>query len=653
MMKTMTKASLLIAICMFAIFPPLVLAEPTIADYGSLPEVQLVAVSPGGNRIAFRRTEGDTDVLLVYSRTQQEYLQTVDVSAVQPRQLHFISDNELVLVASELRKLAGYRGEHDVSTAFALNVDTGDLNQLLTPGDNITMGQTGLGRIIGTSPDNRHLYMPALVKRDVTDHNAYLAVMKVDIASPSRPEILQRGVTNAVDYFIGEDGNIVAVEIYSNYDDVHAILVARDGEWEPLYSEEAAVRAVEFVAVTPDQNALVMLERSPESGRVRYSALSLSDGTITENIFGRTDADIEGVLTDVQRAAHGVIYSGFNPTYQFFDAELNKRVQDIQALFPDQSVWIRDWSDDWQHLVFYVEGDSASGTYYLFSRGEKPVFLASSRPNISAEHINPIVQASIPARDGLEIPTLLVIPVNAIDAPQDLPAVMLPHGGPQSYDRVEFDWLAQAIASQGYLVIQPQFRGSDGFGAAHVLAGHGEWGRKMQDDLTDVLQFLVDEQVVDGSRVCAVGWSYGGYAALAAGAFTPDLYRCVVAINGVSHLPDMMAHERRRFGDRHWVVTYFEDFMVPGEATREKLLEVSPANFADNFKAPVLLVHGENDETVPFEQSDEMYDELRSAGKDVQLIKLKDENHGILSNENRLQSLDEIVAFINRHIGAN
>lgn len=158
-------------------------------------------------------------------------------------------------------------------------------------------------------------------------------------------------------------------------------------------------------------------------------------------------------------------------------------------------------------------------------------------------------------------------------------------------------------------------------------------------------------KVVDESRVCTVGSSYGGYAALAGGAFTPDRYRCVVSLNGVSDLPGMLAYERNQHGKNHWIVSYFENFMVNGDATRDKLNAISPVNFADNFTAPVLLIHGENDETVPFEQSDDMYDRLRSAKKEVQLIKLKDENHNLMSGENRLEALEAMIAFVNKHIG--
>ncbi|MDN3638698.1 prolyl oligopeptidase family serine peptidase [Simiduia curdlanivorans] len=626
--------------------------EPALADYGTLPAIQMLAISPSGNIIAFRKTNNTSDQVIVYSLTQNKMLRGADVSSTQPRRMYFISDNELILVASQLKRLWGYRDEFAMSTAFVMNVKSGDIRQLLTPGDRIYLGQSGLGNIVGISPDKKYLYMPAFVGKTESDQSPNLHLMKVKVSSPRGPGIMKKGRNNSVDYFVSPNGELIAQEVYSNSSNKHEIIANQNGKWVTVFKDESEIMRVSFTGVTPDQKALVMLEENPNTGRTIYSSLSLQDGAITRNLFGRDDADVESVLTDINRIAHGVIYSGFNPSYKFFDPKVDKRMQSIIEKFPDQSVWLKDWSDDWKHLVIYVEGPSSSGNFYLFSDGEAPRFLASARPNIAAEQVNPIGRVAFKARDGLIIPMLLTIPRNKAGDLKNLPAIMLPHGGPQAYDRIEFDWLAQAFASRGYLVIQPQFRGSDGFGAKHLSAGYGEWGQKMQDDLTDSLEFLIRKGIVDKTRVCTVGASYGGYAALVAGAFTPDLYRCIVSLNGVSDLPGMLDFERKKHGKNHWIVSYFELFMVKGEATDKKLAALSPVNFAKNFTAPVLLIHGQNDETVPFEQSDDMYDNLRSAKKAVQLIELKDENHHLMSSEHRLNSLEKMVEFIDQHIGA-
>lgn len=628
-------------------------AAASLADYGILPTTQMLSISPSGKLVALRRTTMDSDQVWVVSLEQRKVLQRTDVMSVRPRYLYFISDEEVILVASERKHLISYGGHYEVSTAFALNAISGEVRQLLQPGDKIHLGQTGLGRIVGVSADRRHLYMPAFVSRGGAGLNPELYLMKVDIASPRRPAVFKKGRDNTVDYFTGRNDELLAMEIYNNRNNEHKVLAHHDGDWVSIFEDEAEVMNVTFAGVTPDEKALVMLSENADTGRTTYAALSLEDGAIVPNLFSREDADVERVLTDINRTAVGVQYSGFHPSYGFFDAAVGTRVNDIQALFPGQSVWLRDWSEDWRHIVVYVEGTLSSGEFYLFSEGKDPAVLALARPEIKPEDVHPIVEVSIEVSDGLQVPTILTVPRQYADSPRNLPAVMLPHGGPQAYDRIEFDWLAQAFANEGYLVIQPQFRGSDGFGTAHLSAGYGEWGRKMQSDLSDTLTYLAAQGLVDSQRACIVGASYGGFAALAGGAFTPALYRCVVAINGVSDLPGMLAFERNTHGSKHWIVSYFENFMVPGEATKEKLNAVSPVNFANDFTAPVLLIHGEHDETVPFEQSDDMYDKLRRAKKDVRLVKLADENHYLFSRASRMRTLEEAVSFINQHIGSS
>nr|WP_224746107.1 S9 family peptidase [Neiella litorisoli] len=299
-------------------------------------------------------------------------------------------------------------------------------------------------------------------------------------------------------------------------------------------------------------------------------------------------------------------------------------------------------------MLFYVEGIGIPGEYYLFSDGEFR-FAASSRPQLKPEQVNPVEIFSYQARDGLTIPTLLTRPAH-IQTKAPLPAVMLPHGGPEAYDSKGFDWLAQYFASRGFLVIQPQFRGSWGFGLDHVLQGRGQWGKKMQDDLTDAVKVLAQQGQLDANRVCIVGASYGGYAALAGATFTPDLYQCAVSINGVADLEMMLDREKREHRRRGSIVAYWEDAMANGNASDAYLESVSPIHHAAKIDAPILLIHGTIDEVVDIEQSEDMYSTLKKLGKEVTFIELDDEGHYLSRNETRLQTLQAIDQFIHRHI---
>jgi dipeptidyl aminopeptidase/acylaminoacyl peptidase len=390
--------------------------------------------------------------------------------------------------------------------------------------------------------------------------------------------------------------------------------------------------------------------RNDEDG-LRYYTLSLADGSVGELADQEVEKSITEILYDDRNVVIGVRYSGMSPTYHMFDSALDRRVQELVALFPDHAVYLESWSPDLEHILLLVEGPQFAGDFILASDGQKPAWLAAMRPDIEREDFNLQAVVQIDARDGLVIPTILTIPRTRLDDLNRLPTIMLPHGGPAAQDALGFDFMAQALAARGYLVVQPQFRGSSGFGKEHRLAGHGEWGRKMQDDLTDSLAYLVEQGMVDPERVCIAGASYGGYAALAGAAFTPDLYQCALSIAGVSHLPKLIQEKNSRYGRDHAVLRYLESSILGGEFDEEALSEISPYFKAEQVQIPVLLMHGEDDKVVDFEQSKVMYRALQRAGKSVELIELDNEDHYLQEGSTRLQALQAMIAFVDKHIG--
>lgn len=625
-------------------------AAPSLSDYGALPTVDNVALSPDGKLLAFKRTEGGKEILAVVSIADGKFVRGLDVSRIKLRNLYFFSNSKLISVTAEHRRVLGYRGKFDVSTAFLLDLESGGISQLLTPGDVVYVGQSGLGRIAGSSADGRHVFMPAYVGSSAADHSPNYSLVRVDLDSPGRPSVVAVGKEYTEDYFMDGAGKLLAEERFNSRASTHSIISYRDGGATEIFSQKVDIPGIGVVGVTPDRQALVISYRKEGAEYSALSAMSLKDGSVSAPLFVRSNADVETVITDVNRTVFGVMYSGLRPTYEFFDAQLTKRMQAIVDAHPGHSVWLVDWSDDWQHLLIQLEGVSTSGQYLLYSNGKPPKFLTASRPNIKPEHVNPVTEFSYKARDGMIIPALVTVPRAKVDALQNLPAVMLPHGGPAAHDWMGFDWLAQALASRGYLVIQPQFRGSSGFGFAHWSAGHGEWGRKMQDDLDDGLNALVAQKLVDPKRVCIVGASYGGYAALMGGARSPDKYKCVVSINGVTDLKRMLADERSSHGRDHYVVRYWKMLIAKGEIDNRALEKISPSYLAADFTGPVLLLHGKADEVVDFTQAKLMQKSLSKAKKQVKLVALKNEDHFLSKSETRLKALTEITSFLDAHL---
>jgi dipeptidyl aminopeptidase/acylaminoacyl peptidase len=230
-----------------------------------------------------------------------------------------------------------------------------------------------------------------------------------------------------------------------------------------------------------------------------------------------------------------------------------------------------------------------------------------------------------------------------------MPLVVLPHGGPQARDYLVFDWLTQFLVSRGYAVLQPQFRGSTGFGDAFREAGYRQWGGLMQDDVTDGVRAMIDQGVADPHRVCIVGASYGGYAALAGAAFTPDLYSCAVSISGVTDLPALMRESVPIYGGALSTSLSVWKARI-GAPNDSNLAAKSPINAVKSIKVPVLIIYGTGDGVVPNEQSARMVHALQSAGKSVAVAILQGEDHWLSRTETRVQVLKELDAFLGQHL---
>jgi dipeptidyl aminopeptidase/acylaminoacyl peptidase len=609
--------------------------------YGKLPNTSMVVISPSAKRMAYRDTSGDRDIMMVINLEKSTVLASLDISDVKYNSAYFIDDETLIFVVSNNTRIGGYRGRHDVSTAYAYNLKSKEMQPLLIPGYGIYKGQTQLGRILGLSADKKYAFMPAY--KDLGSYSLY----KVNLEKKRKPKLYLRGSYDTIDFFLGADGEILARERYNDESDLHRVEARIDDDWVEIFREKTPYRTKSFNGVTPDRKSLVMIDQDESHGRKAYYTMALSDGKISGPVFSHENKDVENLLTDIQRVVHGVQYSGFSPSYEFFDEKLNARMRGINKAMPNNNFIITDYTPDWKSMVFYMDGAQSSGDYILYQAG-KLELLSSARPNIPPGSVHPTKEYSFLARDGLKIPTLITTPIGL--TANNLPAIMLPHGGPESYDSLSFNWLSQYFANQGYVVIQPQFRGSEGFGLAHLLKGRGQWGRKMQDDLTDAVHDLVAKGTIDKDRVCIVGASYGGYAALAGATFTPELYKCVVSISGVSDVEEMLDTEESLYGSDHWVVSYWQDVIAKGDVDADHLQQISPINHINKIIAPILLIHGELDKIVSADQSEDMFDELEDANKDVTYIELEDGDHYLSKEKNRIKALTEIDKFIKKHI---
>ena len=228
---------------------------------------------------------------------------------------------------------------------------------------------------------------------------------------------------------------------------------------------------------------------------------------------------------------------------------------------------------------------------------------------------------------------------------KNLPLIVLPHGGPQARDVESWDFWTQFLADRGYAVIQPNYRGSTGFGKAFLDAGDGQWGLKMQDDVDDARAWAISSGLADGKRTCIAGASYGGYVAMRAAERNPELYRCAISFAGVSDLPAILSHDAK-FINGQGTYEYWKSRVADLQA-------VSPINNAARTGIPILVIHGEKDQRVPISQSKNYVEKLKSAGKDVEYHVQPLGDHNFTREEDRLTFLTQMEAFLDKHNPAN
>ncbi len=328
-----------------------------------------------------------------------------------------------------------------------------------------------------------------------------------------------------------------------------------------------------------------------------------------------------------------------------FEADYNL----IKKRLPDEEIGFVSGTKDERLWLVRASSDTEPGEVYLFDRGTKKLTLQYRLyEKLPREHLAPMKAIRYKSSDGLEIPAFLTLPKGV--AAKGLPLVVFPHGGPWFRDSWGYDAFAQFLANRGYAVLQPNFRGSTGYGEKFLNASNNEWGQKMQDDITWGVKHLVSEGIADPKRVAIMGGSYGGYATLAGLAFTPDVYAAGVSIVGPSNLitllesiPPYWEAIRKLFTER------MGDPATPeGKAQLERQ---SPLNSANKIKAPLLVIQGANDPRVKKAESDQIVVALRERGFPVEYLVAPDEGHGFARPVNNMAMIAASEKFLAKHIG--
>lgn len=624
-------------------------APPPIEAYASLPALSNLALSPNGERIAFVGQVGESRRLGIRS-VAGEALGVVDIGTQKIRSVRWADDDHVLIFTSRYADLGHLADESEFYNAQSYNVRTRRFVTLLnrTVGGAANMAST---RISGGSGVVNVLVGPPFVHVVNGVPRTFVRSFDRDFQIQTFEVDLDTGVGTLRDDFngvMGPDGRAVA---RSGWDSEH-------GRWWVSARRNVGLAQIwtsrDHMIDTPDllgfgRTSESVIVRVPEDSGDQLYEVPL-DGSEPRALSFGDSGEASPLYHPRTGRLLGFSFLGDNDqTYLFTDEQAGRAWASVTAAYPDRHVELVSSTPDYSTLIVATEGGSDTGTYHLVDlTAGRAIRIGSAYPAVPAEAIGEVRFINYAAADGTNIPAYLTLPPGREVA--DLPLIVMPHGGPQARDEPGFDYWAQLLASRGYAVLQPQFRGSVGFGKAHYEAGFGEWGRKMQTDLSDGVRYLAAEGIADPARVCIWGWSYGGYAAMAGPTIDPGVYRCAAAGAGVSDLPRMLDWERDQSGGRDTpVMRYWKRFMGATRINDGSLVEVSPARMAQNANVPILLIHGRDDSVVPYAQSEIFATALRGAGKDVELVDLQGEDHWLSSAAGRLAVFNALIPFLERN----
>ncbi len=468
----------------------------------------------------------------------------------------------------------------------------------------------------------------------------YPGVFEANLATGKMKRITV-GYENVYDWYADAQGRL---RMGYRFDDENgrSTLLYRDGVAGGFKTIARAGKGGDIVIPAMFRADGTALATDDTDGRDALYEVSLPDLKLGKRVYGLAGHDIDGIV----RSASGEALDGVVVTDRYTHTDwLDPAMKAIQAkidtaIGADRRARIVSRSQTGARMLVEIGAPNQAGALYYWDTTEGSMKLfAWQNPVLKGRRLSPVRTVSYTARDGTPISAVMTLPRGR--AAKALPLIVLPHGGPFARDSEGYDWWVQYLAESGYAVIQPNYRGSSGFGREFAKKGEGQWGLTMQDDLNDALTYMTSEGIADPKRACMVGASYGGYAAMRAAQRDGALYRCAVSFAGVSDMAAMRKYDSQfLYGKTRgaWLKKQAPDFQ-----------SISPRFAAASFSMPILLVHGKEDKRVPIKQSRMMADALKQAGKPHEYLEQPLADHHFSREQDRLEFLTRMKAFLDRH----
>jgi dipeptidyl aminopeptidase/acylaminoacyl peptidase len=618
--------------------------EIPIEHFSQMPSIDQPTISPDGTKVAAIYNNKDQTQVVISNFGSRELSTLVALGGEKYRIDHIAwANNQRVLVTVS-----------QPYVAFGIRVRTTHIYSADITGESVfelrrkRAGKQTAKQFYFESPDLLSVLENdpdhvLVTLRDDRDDN-YTSVFKVNINDGTFTKYLPN--TNKITSWLpNKDGDILlSIGSTGIRNDLTSIVYVRkdvNSNWKKVktftpYESDT----FDPVLFDSDTNTLIVLSDHKLNKNALWS-FNIATATFTK-LLGEApeNFDISSAIVefkDSERKVVGYRYVDNFVKRVFFDKEKETISTQISSLFSKQGLQATLYDFDQSETKYIVSAvsDSSPGKFYLYDKVKKNIsFWFSQYPYLEGKSLAYVSAIKFKARDGMELNGYLTLP-NNVEKP---PLVLFPHGGPYARDYQYFDPFVQMMANQGYAVLQVNYRGSTGFGNAYEAAGYHQWGKAMQTDLLDAVNWVKDNGYANTENSCIAGASYGGYAALVAGFQTPKMFKCIISIAGVSDLNKQMTLWRKK-----GYLSYIKNAVKDEDAN---IKSVSPIYHVDKFEVPVLLIHGKKDQLVSYRQSESMYKALDDADKDVKYEEFEYGTHHLNDANNRIKSMELMAEFL-------
>lgn len=624
------------------------------AAFGARPSVWGMSLSPDGQRVAYITADvGQGSVLFTQSLEKGAPARPVTRADGKPdriRTCSWVANDRLVCQIYGVTKTA--LGILPWSRLIAIDADGTNVKELSTRQNYYSRGlQLSGGWVLDWLPDDngsvlltRHYIPDDHLGSHVGSTDDGLGVDRIDTRTLAVTHV-ERARSEADDYITDGRGTVRIMglgekRVGLDTPMIHYEYRAQNShDWKHL-CDYNRLNGEGFEPLAVDHDLDVVYGLKKEGGRKALYSIKL-DGTLHEElVYSRPDVDVDSLVQIGRRQRPiGVSYATATRHAEYFSADVKQMLGALGKAIPDAALRVVDSSTDESKMLIFAGSDSDPGVYYIFDRQARRLntFLVVRDPleGVKLATVRPI---EYPAADGVMVPAYLTLPPGHEDA-KGLPAIVLPHGGPSARDEWGFDWLSQFFANRGYAVLQPNFRGSSGYGDAWFERNGFQSWRIAIGDILSAGQWLVSQGIADPARLGVVGWSYGGYAALQSAVVDQNTFKAVIAIAPVTDLPALKEESR-----------IFTNFSLVSQFVGEgpQIHEGSPIEHAERIKVPVLMFHGAMDRNVNITESQRMADRLKAAGARCELVTWDNLDHYLDDSSARTEMLRKSDAFLRK-----